>query len=103
MSEDLVEALQGQPEMAQTAFTQAFVGHTRVVTSLGQEWDIETLLCSLQLNIENAWGPVLFTMRFIVLPGGGDVVFVGKKTLEEKLGVEVIAQLNAAVPKVHGC
>ena len=42
MSEELVEAPQGQPGMAETALTQAFVGPARVVTSLGQECDIET-------------------------------------------------------------
>ena len=35
MSEELVEALQRQPGMMQTALTQAFVGHARVVMSLG--------------------------------------------------------------------
>ena len=35
ISEELVEALQGQPGMTPTALTQAFVGHARVVTSLG--------------------------------------------------------------------
>ena len=34
MSEELVEALRRQPGMMQTALTQAFVGHARVVTSL---------------------------------------------------------------------
>ena len=38
-SEELVEVLRGQPGMAQTALTQAFIGHARVVTSLGQECD----------------------------------------------------------------
>ena len=42
-----LEALQGQPGMTQTALTQAFVGHARVVTSLGQECDIEMQLCPL--------------------------------------------------------
>ena len=37
MSEELVEALRRQPGMTQTALTRAFVGHARVVTSLGQE------------------------------------------------------------------
>ena len=36
MSEELVEVLRRQPGMMQTALTQAFVGHARVVTSLGQ-------------------------------------------------------------------
>ena len=58
ISEGLVEALQGQPEMTQTALTQAFVGHARVVTSLGQECDIETQSCPLHLTIETPSGPV---------------------------------------------
>ena len=44
MSEELVEALRRQPGMMQTALTQAFVGHARVVT-LGQECDIVTQSC----------------------------------------------------------
>ena len=35
MSEELVEALRRQPGVMQTALTQAFVGHARVVTTLG--------------------------------------------------------------------
>ena len=35
MSEELVEALRRPTGMMQTALTQAFVGHARVVTSLG--------------------------------------------------------------------
>ena len=69
ISEELVEALQGQPGMTQSALTQAFVGHARVVTSLGQECDIERQSCPLHLTIETPWGPVRFTMSFIVLPG----------------------------------
>ena len=41
MSENLVEALRGQPGMTQTALTQASVGYARVVASLGQEYGIE--------------------------------------------------------------
>ena len=52
ISEELVKALQGQPGMTQTELTQAFVGHARVVTSLGQECDIETQSCPLHLTIE---------------------------------------------------
>ena len=40
MSEELVQALRGQPGMIQAALTQVFVGHARVVTSLGQDCDI---------------------------------------------------------------
>ena len=47
MSEELVQALRGQPGMTQTALTQAFVGHARVVTLLGQECDIQTQSCPL--------------------------------------------------------
>ena len=39
MSEELVEVLRRQPGMMQTALTQAFVGHARVIMSLGQECD----------------------------------------------------------------
>ena len=81
MSEELVQALRGQVGMTQTALTQALVGHARVVTSLGQECDVETQSCPLLLTIEITSGPVRFTMPFIVLPGGGDVVIIGQKTL----------------------
>ena len=94
ISEELVEALQGQPGMTQTALTQAFVGHARVVRSLGQECDIETQSCPLHLTIETRWGPVRFTMPFIVLPGGDDVVIIGQKPRREKLGIDVMAQLT---------
>ena len=33
VSEGLIEALRGQPGMTQTALTQAFVGHARVMTT----------------------------------------------------------------------
>ena len=42
------------------------------------------------------------TMPFIVLPGGGDVVIIGQKTLREKLGIDVMAQLKASVLKAQG-
>ena len=102
MSDELVEALRRQPRMMQTALTQAFAGHARVVTSLGQECDIVTQSCSLHLTIETPWGPVRFTMPSTVVPGGGDVVIVGQKTFREKLGIDVMAQLKALVRKAHG-
>ena len=89
MSEELVEALRRQPEMMQTALTQAFVAHARVITSLGRECDIVTQSCPLHLTIENPWGPVRFTMPFILLPGGGDMVIIGQKTLREKVGIRL--------------
>ena len=48
------------------------------------------------------WGPVRFTMPFIVLPGGGDVVIIGQKILREKLRIDVMIQLKASVLKAHG-
>ena len=102
MSEELVEVLRRQPWMMQTASTQAFVGHARGVTSLGHECDIVTQSCPLHLMIGTPWGPVRFTMPFIVLRGGGDVVFIGEKILGEKLGIDVMAQLKASVLKAHG-
>ena len=41
-------------------------------------------------------------MPFIVLPGGGDVVAIGLKTLRGKLGIAVMAQLKASVLMAHG-
>ena len=38
-SKELVEALLKQPGMTQTALTQAFAGHVRVVALSSQEWD----------------------------------------------------------------
>ena len=99
VSAKLVEALQAQPGMTQTALTQAFVGHARVVMSLAQECDIETQSCPLHLTIETRWGPVRFTMPFIVLPGGGNVVIIGQKTLRGKVGIDAMAQLKSSVLK----
>ena len=102
ISEELVEALQRQPGMTQTALTQAFVGPARVVTSLGQDCDIDTQSCLHHVTIETPWGPVRFTMPFIVLPVGGDVVIIGQKTLREKLGIDVMAPLKASALKAQG-
>ena len=63
MSEDLVEALQRQPEMMQSALTQVFVGNARVVASLGRKYDIVTQSCLLHRTIETPWGPVQFQSR----------------------------------------
>ena len=41
-------------------------------------------------------------MPFIVLSGGGDVVIIGQKTLGEKLGIDVMAQLKASIQKACG-
>ena len=88
--------------MTQAALTQAFVGHARVVTSLGKEFDIETQLCPPHLPIETPWGPVRFTMPFVVFPGGGDGVIIGQRTLREKLGIDVMAKLMVSVLKTQG-
>ena len=73
-----------------------------MVTSLGPQCDIVTQSYPLHLTIETPWGPVRFTMPFIVLPGGVDVVIIGPKTLREKLGIDVTAQLKASALKAHG-
>ena len=101
MLEELVEALRQQPGMMLTALTQPFVGHAREVTSLGQEC-IVTQSCPLHLTIETPWGSFRLAMPLIVLPGGGDVVIIGQKTLREKLGIDVMAQLKASVLKARG-
>ena len=102
MLEELVEALRGQSDISQTALTQAFIGHARVVVSLGEACGIETQSRQLHLTIRIPWGPVRFTMPFVVLPGGGDVVIIGQKTLREKLGIDVMAQFEAYVLKACG-
>ena len=79
MSEELVEVLRRQPGMMQTALTQAFVGDARVVAYLGQKCDIVTQSCPLHLTIETSWGPIRFTMPFIMLPGGGDVLLPSRR------------------------
>ena len=38
--------------------------------------------------------PVRFTMLFIVLPGGGNVVFFLQNTLRDKIDINVMAQLR---------
>ena len=90
--------------MMQTALTQVFVGHAHVVTSFGQKCDIVTQSCPLHLMIAAPWGPVRvqLTMTFIVLPGGGDMIIIGRNTLREKRGIDVMAQLKASVLKAHG-
>ena len=88
--------------MMQTALTQAFVGNARVGTSLGQQCDIVTHSCPLHLAIKTPWGPVQFTTPFMVLPGEGDVVAIGKTTLREKLGIDFMAQPKASVLKAYG-
>ena len=49
-----------------------------------------TQSCPLHLKIKTPWGPVRFTMPFIVLPGGGNVVIIGQKALREKLEIDVM-------------
>ena len=102
MSEDLVEALQVQPVMIQTALTLVFVKHARQVTSLDQESYIKTQSCPHHFATEIPWKLVRFTMPFIVVPGGGGVVFIGQKTLRENLGINVMAQVKVSVLKAHG-
>ena len=58
--------------------------------------------CPFHLTIETPWGPVRFTMPFIVLLGGSDVVIVGQKTLREKIGIDIMTQLKASVLNAHG-
>ena len=96
------EQLRRKSGVMRTALTQAFVGHARVVTSLGQQCKFVTQSCPLHVTIETPWVPIRFTMPFIVLRGGSDVVMIGQNTLREKLGIDVMAQLKASVLKPHG-
>ena len=58
--------------------------------------------CPLHPTIETPWGPVRFTMPFIVLPGGATCLIIGQKILREKRGIDVMTQLKASVLKAHG-
>ena len=78
ISEGLVEALQGQPETTQTALPQAFVGHARVVTSLGGECDIKTHRVRSTQRSKHHGDQSDLSCR---LSCSGDVVVVGQKTL----------------------
>ena len=40
-------------------------------------------------------------MPFIVLPGWGDAVIIGQKTLREKLGIDVMARFKASILKAQ--
>ena len=102
MSDELIPAPMRPPGMTLTALTQAFVGHARVMTSLGRQCDVDTPSCPLGLTTVSPWGPVQFTLPFIVLPRRGDVVIAEWKTLGDELGVDVMAQLKASVLKVQG-
>ena len=87
--------------MTQTALTQAFVGHARVVTSLGQECDIETQSCPLHLTIDTMGTSPNYHAVYRA-PWGGDMIIIGQKTLREKLGIDVMAQLKTSVLKAQG-
>lgn len=95
MSEELVKTRRRKQGMTQTASTRACGGHALVMTSLGQEWDIEPQSCLLHILILTRWGPVRLTGPFVVLPGGSHMVIVDQKTLREKPGIDIIAQLTA--------
>ena len=55
MSKELFQALRGQSVVTQTALKQAFVGHARVGTSLGQAWDFLKQSRPLLLTIDTPW------------------------------------------------
>ena len=95
MSQELVEALRRQPEIIQTALTNAFVSHARVMTSFGQECDIVTKSCPLYLTVEITRRLVRSAMPFIVFPGREGVVNIGQKNFREKLEIDLMAQLKA--------
>lgn len=41
--------------MIQTSLARAFVGHVRVVTSMGQDFGFEARSCPLHLSIKTQW------------------------------------------------
>ena len=79
MSGELLEPLRGQLEMTQTALTQEFVGHARVVTSLDQEC---TQSCPPHLTIEDPWGPSGLPCRSLCSLGEAMWLLSGRKRCE---------------------
>ena len=82
-SEELVEALRRQPGMILTALTQAFVGHARVATSLGQECDIMTQFCPLPID-RNTVGTSPVYDAVHRAPGGGRCGYHRPEDLERE-------------------
>lgn len=54
-------------------------------------------------NHRDSMGTIRFTTRFIVLPGGGEMVIIGQKAVREELGIDVMAQIKSSALKAHGC
>lgn len=45
--------------------------------------------------IDTAWGPVSVDNAVYRVPLRGDVVIIGQNSLKEKIGIDIMAQLNA--------
>ena len=48
-------------------------------------------ILSLQVPIGTPWGPVVISTAFAVIPATDSVLFLGSKTLREKLGIDDMA------------
>ena len=59
-------------------------------------------IVSALLPSETPWGPVRFTMPFVVLPGGGNAIIVGQNTSRNVVGISVMGLLKASVLNAYG-
>ena len=66
-----------------------------MVTALGDVREIHTQTRPMCLTVDTPWGPIEFKMPFVVLPGPGNLVIIGQRTLREICGIDVDALVLA--------
>ena len=74
-----------------------FQGAARVRTAFGEQRIVDRQTVPLFLTLMTPWGRVRFQLPFIILPGPGDLIVVGRVTLQEVLCVDVVESLERAV------
>ena len=100
ISEALLAELQHRVPNVQLG--KPFDGKARVETATGDVRNVETVTCPLHLNVESPWGPVRFTMPFIVLPGPSKMVIIGQKTLRDVRKIDVASQFYDQLRRMRG-
>ena len=94
----------GAPKRCSTMFPRA-LGHKYAAPVLQsvpvQQCDIVTQSCLLHLTMETPCGPVCFTIPFVVLTRGDDVVIIGQTTLRQTHGIDVMVHRKASVLKAR--
>ena len=60
----------------------------------GQKVVVRNQTRTLQVAIGTPWGPVVISTAFAVIPGTDNALFLGSKTLREKMGIYVMTSLK---------